>query len=81
MLIYAINFQADSVAGVVMVVPGLAQSLITLLGMFSAPMYGGNHESAGWQLIGFEDRHAFEPPFGYYDRDYPGFIVEPGKPA
>jgi len=55
--------------------------LFTLLGMFSAPMYGGNQESAGWQLIGFEDRHAFEPPFGYYDRDYPGFIVEPGKPA
>jgi len=34
MLIYAINFQADSVAGVVMVVPGLVQSFITLLGMF-----------------------------------------------
>jgi len=34
MLIYAINFQADSVPGVVMVVPGLAQSAITLVGMF-----------------------------------------------
>ncbi|MEK0451502.1 MAG: hypothetical protein RL088_3770 [Verrucomicrobiota bacterium] len=34
MLIYAINSQADSVAGVVMVVPGLAQSVFTLVGMF-----------------------------------------------
>ena len=34
MLIYAINFQADAVPGVIMVVPGLAQSAITLLGMF-----------------------------------------------
>ena len=34
MLIYAINSQADSVAGMVMVVPGLAQSVFTLVGMF-----------------------------------------------
>ncbi len=34
MLIYAINFQADAAAGVIMVVPGIAQSLITLVGMF-----------------------------------------------
>ena len=34
MLIYAINSQADSVAGVVMVVPGLTQSVLTLIGMF-----------------------------------------------
>ena len=33
-LIYAINSQADAVPGVVMVVPGLLQSAITLLGMF-----------------------------------------------
>jgi hypothetical protein len=35
----------------------------------------------GWKLIGFEDRHVFEPPFGYYDRDYPGFLADPVKPA
>lgn len=34
MLIYAVNFQADAVPGVVMVVPELAQSAITLVGMF-----------------------------------------------
>ena len=47
--------------------------LLTLLGMFSMPAYGGNRDGAGWKLIGFEDRHSFQPPFGYYDRDYPGF--------
>ena len=48
--------------------------LLTLLGMFSMPAYGGNRNGVGWKLIGFEDRHAFQPPFGYYDRDYPGFV-------
>jgi Gluconate 2-dehydrogenase subunit 3 len=51
--------------------------LLTLLGMFSLPAYGGNRDGIGWTLIGFEDRHAFQPPFGYYDRDYPGFAVDP----
>ena len=54
---------------------------LTLLGMFSLPLYGGNADSSGWKLLGFEDRHVFEPPFGYYDRDYPGFVIEPAKPA
>ena len=51
--------------------------LLTLLGMFSSPAYGGNVDGAGWKLLGFEDRHVFEPPFGWYDRDYPGFAIEP----
>jgi ATP-binding cassette, subfamily B, bacterial len=34
MLIYAINGQGDAVAGMIMVVPALGQSLITLVGMF-----------------------------------------------
>ena len=50
--------------------------LLTLLGMFSMPDYGGNRNEVGWKLIGFEDRHFFQPPFGYYDRDYPGFVVD-----
>lgn len=49
----------------------------TLLGMFSHPSYGGNRGGVGWRLIGFEDRHGFSPPFGWYDRDYPGFGREP----
>jgi hypothetical protein len=44
--------------------------LLTLCGMFSSPKYGGNRDGLGWKLIGFEDRHVFEPPFGYYDRGH-----------
>jgi hypothetical protein len=46
--------------------------------MFTLPTYGGNRDGVGWKLIGFEDRHTFQPPFGYYDRDYPGFAPETG---
>ena len=53
--------------------------LLTLLGMFALPQYGGNRDGVGWKLIGFEDRHVFRPPFGYYDRDYPGFVIDPVK--
>ncbi len=56
-----------------------SMKLLTLLGMFTMPAYGGNRDGAGWKLIGFEDLHAFQPPFGYYDRDYPGFVIEPAK--
>lgn len=55
--------------------------LLTVIGMFAMPAYGGNHGGIGWKLLGFEDRHVFEPPFGYYDRDYPGFVTEPSKPT
>jgi gluconate 2-dehydrogenase gamma chain len=54
---------------------------LTVLGMFATPGYGGNRDGVGWKLLGFEDQHVFQPPFGYYDRDYPGFIIEPVKPA
>ena len=47
---------------------------LTLLGMFSSPKYGGNFGGAGWKLMGFADQHAFTPPFGYYDREYTGFV-------
>jgi gluconate 2-dehydrogenase gamma chain len=50
--------------------------LLTLLGMFSLAAYGGNRNGVGWKLIGFEDRHVFQPPFGYYDRGYPGFVID-----
>lgn len=54
--------------------------LLTLLGMFSLPAYGGNRDAIGWKLLGFEDHHVFQPPFGYYDRDYPGFVADPVRP-
>lgn len=45
---------------------GLMQFL-TVAGMFSLPSYGGNRDHAGWQLLGFEHRHGWAPPFGHYD--------------
>jgi Gluconate 2-dehydrogenase subunit 3 len=52
--------------------------LLTMFGMFTAPSYGGNRDGIGWKLLGFEAQHMFQPPFGYYDRDYPGFTIEAG---
>jgi len=50
---------------------------LTVLGLLASPKYGGNRGGAGWKMIGFEDQHVFEPPFGDYDRDYPGFVPYP----
>jgi hypothetical protein len=47
---------------------------LTILGLLVSPKYGGNYRGAGWKLIGFSDEHVFQPPFGYYDRDYGGFV-------
>jgi Gluconate 2-dehydrogenase subunit 3 len=48
--------------------------LLTLLGMFSSPKYGGNYHEVGWKMLGFVDEHVFSPPFGYYDAQYTGFV-------
>jgi hypothetical protein len=48
--------------------------MLTVLGMFTSPKYGGNYQGAGWKLMGFVDQHAFAPPFGYYDAEYQGFV-------
>jgi hypothetical protein len=53
--------------------------MLTILGMFSSPKYGGNYQGSGWTMMGFEDRHAFAPPFGYYDAKYTGFVPYPSK--
>ena len=45
----------------------------TIAGFLIDPDYGGNHDGAGWKLIGREREHTFQPPFGYYDKDYPGW--------
>ncbi len=44
--------------------------LHTIMGFLANPEYGGNHNQIGWKLIGFEDSFLYEPPFGFYDRDY-----------
>lgn len=44
-----------------------ARTLVTL-SLATDPQYGGNRDQIGWQLMGFEDAFAYQPPFGYYDR-------------
>ena len=41
----------------------------SLLGFLGNPSFGGNRGKVGWKYIGFQDRMAFEPPFGYYDAE------------
>lgn len=48
---------------------GLMQ-FVTVVGMFSHPKYGGNRGGVGWDMLGFEDRHVWQPPFGHYDEEY-----------
>ncbi len=42
----------------------------TIMGFLSNPEYGGNSNQVGWKLIGIEESHVHEPPFGYYDAEY-----------
>lgn len=45
---------------------------LTIAGMFSLPEYGGNRDRIGYQVIGFDDQHAWVPPFGFYDAQQNG---------
>ena len=45
----------------------------TVAGFLIDPDYGGNRDGIGWKVIGREREHMFQPPFGYYDKDYPGW--------
>jgi len=38
---------------------------------------GGNRDGVGWNLIGRDREHTFQPPFGYYDKDYAGWQPNP----
>jgi gluconate 2-dehydrogenase gamma chain len=50
----------------------------TIAGFLIDPEVGlGNRGGVGWKLIGREPEHSFEPPFGYYDKDYPGWQPAP----
>ena len=52
---------------------------MTICGMFCMPEYGGNREHAGWDLLGFNHQHAWQPPFGYYDAAVHDAGAEGGK--
>lgn len=43
---------------------------LTVVGMFSLPSRGGNRDGKGWEVLGFEERPLWRPPFGYYDERY-----------
>ena len=47
---------------------------LTVLGLLALPSYGGNANKTGWKVVGFVDQHIWEPPFGYYDKEYAGFV-------
>jgi len=47
----------------------------TIAGFLIDPDYGGNRDGAGWKVIGRAREHIFQPPFGYYDKGYPGWDV------
>jgi len=43
---------------------------LTIAGMLSLPEYQGNKNNVGFQMLGFENRHAWGAPYGFYDIDY-----------
>ena len=53
----------------------------TIIGFFSRPGHGGNHNKIGWELIGYDDSLKHNPPFGYYDAQphSPSGVKEKGR--
>jgi len=49
----------------------------TICGFLVDPEGGGNRDFAGWKAIGRDSAHNFTAPFGFYDKDYPGW--QPGR--
>lgn len=51
---------------------------LTMMGMFCLPEYSGNRDEIGWDLLGFDHRHVWQAPFGYYDADAHAQNIEKG---
>jgi hypothetical protein len=45
----------------------------TLVAFLLDPDAGGDPNGVGWKIIGREREHMFQPPFGYYDKNYAGW--------
>jgi Gluconate 2-dehydrogenase subunit 3 len=45
----------------------------TMFGFLADPEAGGNRDYVGWKVIQRDPAFSFAPPFGYYDKDYPGW--------
>jgi gluconate 2-dehydrogenase gamma chain len=41
--------------------------MLTIMGTFSEPSYGGNKDGIGWHVAGMEHHDSFQAPFGWYD--------------
>jgi Gluconate 2-dehydrogenase subunit 3 len=55
-----------------------ALRVATISGFLIDPEAGfGNRGGVGWKLIDRDPAHSFQPPFGYYDKDYPGWQPAP----
>jgi gluconate 2-dehydrogenase gamma chain len=51
----------------------------TVIAFLLDPDSGGDRKGVGWKLIGRDGEHTFEPPFGYYDKDYAGWQPIPSE--
>lgn len=51
----------------------------TVAGYLADPVRGGNRGEVGWKALGFDSSHVYQPPFGYYDKDYPGWQPNPAE--
>ena len=49
----------------------------TIIGFLIDPDTRGDSHGYGWKLIGREREHMFQSPFGFYDKDYPGWQPPP----
>ena len=51
----------------------------TIAGFLIDPEVGrkGNRDGLGWAVIGREPGHGFQLPFGFYDKNYPGWQAAP----
>jgi Gluconate 2-dehydrogenase subunit 3 len=47
--------------------------LHTVVAFLLDPDAGGDPNGIGWNVIDRERQHMFQPPFGYYDKNYPGW--------
>ncbi len=51
----------------------------TIFGFLVDPEGGGNRDYVGWKAIGRDPSHGFSAPFGFYDKDYPGWQPVSGE--
>jgi gluconate 2-dehydrogenase gamma chain len=45
----------------------------TIFGFLADPSAGGNRDYTGWKVVGRDPSPTFSSPYGYYDKDYPGW--------